>query len=80
MVNPGSVGLPAYHNPMPEPYVVETGSPAARYPVLEAYEHGLASSAYCPSLLGRRLVYWIYVQRIINLMQHYATIHCCKRM
>jgi len=40
LVNPGSVGLPAYHNPLPEPHVVETGSPAARYAVLEPYEHG----------------------------------------
>ncbi len=35
IVNPGSVGLPAYSDDQPEPHVVETGSPHARYAVLE---------------------------------------------
>jgi len=35
IVNPGSVGLPAYDDIRPEPHVVETGSPHARYAVLE---------------------------------------------
>jgi len=35
IVNPGSVGLPAYDDDGPEPHVVETGSPDARYGVLD---------------------------------------------
>jgi putative phosphoesterase len=34
IVNPGSVGLPAYFDPHPEPHIVETGSPDARYAIL----------------------------------------------
>jgi len=35
IINPGSVGLPAYDDVLPEPHVVETGSPDARYAVIE---------------------------------------------
>ncbi len=35
VANPGSVGLQAYEHDIPEPHVVETGSPHARYLVLE---------------------------------------------
>lgn len=35
IVNPGSVGLPAYDADQPEPHVVETGSPDARYALVE---------------------------------------------
>jgi len=35
VVNPGSVGLPAYDDIEPEPHVMETGSPHARYAILE---------------------------------------------
>lgn len=35
IVNPGSVGLPAYDHDEPEPHVMETGAPDARYAVLE---------------------------------------------
>lgn len=35
IVNPGSVGLPAYDDVLPEYHVVETGSPHARYALLE---------------------------------------------
>lgn len=35
IVNPGSVGLQAYDDTLPEPHVVETGSPHARYAILE---------------------------------------------
>ena len=35
VVNPGSVGLPAYDDVFPEYHVVETGSPHARYALLE---------------------------------------------
>lgn len=36
IVNPGSVGLPAYDDDQPFPHVVETGSPHARYAILTA--------------------------------------------
>ena len=39
IVNPGSVGLPAYEDELPEYHVVETGSHHARYSILE-YIHG----------------------------------------
>lgn len=35
IVNPGSVGLPAYDDDSPEYHVVESGSPHARYAVIE---------------------------------------------
>ena len=35
VVNPGSVGLPAYDDVTPEQHVMETGSPHARYAILE---------------------------------------------
>ncbi|HSQ17985.1 MAG TPA: metallophosphoesterase family protein [Anaerolineales bacterium] len=35
IVNPGSVGLPAYDDETPEYHVMETGSPHARYVILE---------------------------------------------
>ena len=34
VVNPGSVGIPAYHDDLPFPHVMEAGSPHARYAVL----------------------------------------------
>jgi len=34
LINPGSVGVQAYDNTDPEPYVMETGSPHARYALL----------------------------------------------
>jgi len=40
IVNPGSVGLPAYTHDRPEPHAVETGSPGARYAILEKRERG----------------------------------------
>jgi len=40
LVNPGSVGLPAYHDVLPEPHVVETGSPDARYAIVEKSRDG----------------------------------------
>lgn len=42
IVNPGSVGLPAYADDYPHPHVVESGSPDARYAVVE---HGAAGWA-----------------------------------
>lgn len=35
IVNPGSVGLPAYDDIHPYPHVIETGSPDARYAIIE---------------------------------------------
>ena len=35
IVNPGSVGLPAYDHDIPVPHVMETGTPDARYAILE---------------------------------------------
>jgi putative phosphoesterase len=35
IVNPGSVGLPAYDDIHPYPHVIETGSPDARYAIVE---------------------------------------------
>lgn len=35
IVNPGSVGLPAYHDIRPLPHYMETGSPHARYALLD---------------------------------------------
>jgi putative phosphoesterase len=35
IINPGSVGLPAYDDETPEYHVMETGSPHARYAILE---------------------------------------------
>ncbi|MGQ0619420.1 MAG: metallophosphoesterase family protein [Panacagrimonas sp.] len=35
IVNPGSVGLPAYDDTHPCPHVIETGSPDARYAIVE---------------------------------------------
>lgn len=35
VVNPGSVGLPAYDDIFPFPHVIETGSPNARYAIAE---------------------------------------------
>lgn len=50
IVNPGSVGLPAYDDIHPYKHVVETGSPHARYAVVQKTTHGwktdLRSVAY----------------------------------
>lgn len=40
IVNPGSVGLQAYTDDAPLPHVMETGSPHARYAILERDDHG----------------------------------------
>jgi putative phosphoesterase len=40
VVNPGGVGLPAYMDIEPEPHVMETGSPHARYVLLEQRDSG----------------------------------------
>lgn len=40
LVNPGSVGLPAYTMDTPFPYAMESGSPHARYALLHRVEKG----------------------------------------
>ena len=35
IINPGSVGLQAYHDAKPEHHIMETGSPHARYAIIE---------------------------------------------
>lgn len=40
IVNPGSVGLPAYTMETPVPYAMESGSPHARYAILNKLLHG----------------------------------------
>jgi predicted phosphodiesterase len=42
IVNPGSVGLPAYYDDRPFPHLVESGSPHARYAVLSSQGGGWA--------------------------------------
>lgn len=40
IVNPGSVGQPAYRDDTPYPHVVQSGSPDARYAIMERGRHG----------------------------------------
>ena len=40
IVNPGSVGLPAYADEQPHPHVIENGAPHARYALLEKTVQG----------------------------------------
>ncbi|UZK66160.1 metallophosphoesterase family protein [Sphingomonas sp. M1-B02] len=40
IVNPGSVGLPAYADALPFPHVAESGSPHARYAIVTRGEEG----------------------------------------
>jgi predicted phosphodiesterase len=40
VVNPGSVGLPAYADDLPFPHVMETGTPHARYSLLDPVPGG----------------------------------------
>lgn len=42
IVNPGSVGLPAYEDDRPWPHVVGSGSPHARYAMAQLTSHGWA--------------------------------------
>lgn len=43
IVNPGSVGLPAYDDDRPHPHLVESGSPHARYAILSKEGDGWAA-------------------------------------
>ena len=47
IVNPGSVGLPAYDDDRPFPHVIQTGSPDARYAVVD-----FRSGAWTVSLIS----------------------------
>lgn len=40
IVNPGSVGLPAFDLDFPHPHLIEAGSPHARWALLERHEQG----------------------------------------
>jgi putative phosphoesterase len=42
VVNPGSVGIPAYDDDLPYPHIMEAGSPHARYAVLTRQSGGWA--------------------------------------
>ncbi|MFZ6641399.1 metallophosphoesterase family protein [Undibacterium sp. TC4M20W] len=44
IVNPGSVGHPAYEYDYPYPHRIESGSPDARYAILEKMPHGWTAS------------------------------------
>jgi predicted phosphodiesterase len=44
VVNPGSVGLPAYDDIHPVPHVIQTGSPNARYAIVEKVQRGWSVS------------------------------------
>lgn len=44
VVNPGSVGLPAYDDIHPFPHAIETGSPDARYAIVEKIQGGWSAS------------------------------------
>lgn len=54
IANPGSVGLPAYEDELPYPHVVETGSPSARYGILDDLEFQLVEIAYDHEASARR--------------------------
>lgn len=47
IVNPGSVGLPAYDDTKPFPHVVESGSPGARYAIVENSQAEWAATLLC---------------------------------
>jgi predicted phosphodiesterase len=44
VINPGSVGLPAYDDHQPEYHVVESGSPHAKYAIMELENNRLTAS------------------------------------
>jgi diadenosine tetraphosphatase ApaH/serine/threonine PP2A family protein phosphatase len=47
IVNPGSVGLPAYDDTRPYPHKVETGSPHARYAMLTQADGAWQAELLC---------------------------------
>jgi len=40
VLNPGSVGLPAYDDDQPVPHIVENGTPEARYAIVQRDPRG----------------------------------------
>ncbi len=46
IVNPGSVGLQAYYDDYPHPHVVESGSPDARYAIVERGPSGWTAEIF----------------------------------
>ncbi|MFZ6875281.1 metallophosphoesterase family protein [Undibacterium sp. Di27W] len=44
IINPGSVGHPAYEYDYPYPHKIESGSPDARYAIIEKAQHGWTAS------------------------------------
>jgi diadenosine tetraphosphatase ApaH/serine/threonine PP2A family protein phosphatase len=44
IVNPGSVGLQAYDDDRPYPHLIETGSPDARYAIVERLPEGWSAA------------------------------------
>jgi putative phosphoesterase len=46
IVNPGSVGQPAFDDDLPYPHVVESGSPDARYAIVEAVKGNWVSQLF----------------------------------
>ncbi len=49
VVNPGSVGLPAYSDDLPFPHRMESGSPHARYAIVEGSRVELIAVPYDPA-------------------------------
>ncbi|MGQ0711713.1 MAG: metallophosphoesterase family protein [Rhodoferax sp.] len=47
VLNPGSVGLPAYDDAHPEPHGVQTGAPDARYAIVERSAAGWMAQLCC---------------------------------
>ncbi|WP_412551206.1 metallophosphoesterase family protein [Shimia sp. MIT910701] len=56
VLNPGSVGLPAYDDVTPVPHVVQSGDPAARFAVLERGPHGWNISLHRVAYDANRMV------------------------
>jgi len=52
IINPGSVGLPAYEDPSPPAHVSESGSPAANYAVLQlSGDQAVLSTSLSPTTM-----------------------------
>lgn len=47
VLNPGSVGLPAYADQLPIPHIMEVGSPEARYAIAEIHGTTVTVSHFC---------------------------------
>jgi predicted phosphodiesterase len=47
LVNPGSVGLPGYDHDQPHTHIVETGSPHARWAIVEKTQGGWSAQLRC---------------------------------